>query len=141
MHHTASWWYQASPLCGGWGQGPGRTQRADFILSPLPAAPASHQLHPYGCWGKSFLRRAQTNPSSMLRSSVAVGLGVHVPSRWLCWCPSQSGHKGMQPRGDLGGRIDKHMSVLGGAVSNLQTRIPRLEQTLTASKMSAPAWS
>ena len=35
----------------------------------------------------------------------------------------------------------KHMSVLGGTVFNLQTQILRLEQTLTASKRSTPAWS
>lgn len=85
----------------------GESQRADFIQFPLPAAPMSHQLPPYGCWGSYpfFLRRAQTSPS-IVRNSVAVGQEVQVPSQWLCWCPSQSVHKGMQP-GELGEGIDK----------------------------------
>lgn len=76
----------------------------------------------------------------MLCSPIAVGQRVQVPPQWLCWCPSLLGHKGMQPGGDLGGSIVKHLylfnaglkhiSVLSGTVSKLQASILRLEQPL-----------
>lgn len=96
---------------GGWEEDAGSTQRADFILSPLPAAQGEPPAPGLWVLGEAtlslFFGGAQTIPSSMLGSSGPVGCGVKVPPGWLCWCLSQSDHRGMQPRGDLGGNIDE----------------------------------
>lgn len=81
-------------------------------------------------------------------SSVPVGGGASGLPRWLCWCPSQSGHGSIQHSVTWEVALTKHpcrsfavglqqMSMFGCTVPMLQARILRFELALNSQQEGA----